>query len=125
VEVKLGKRVVKDVIQGDLLEVEVDLEAEGTAWPDNEWLGLFRGYRDFPGDFEEPRLEYGKVHFEASDEDLQRAWSALKERVAATNRLYGELLAPRRGVEQRAEDERRADVAQRIEDAQRLLDSLD
>src|ERR671931_818227 len=125
VEVKLGKRVVKDVVQGDLLEVEVDLEAEGLAWPDNEWLGLFRGYRDFPADLEEPRLEYGKLHFEASDEDLQRAWSALKERVAATNRSYGELLAPRRGVEQRAEDERRAGVAQRIEDAQRLLDSLD
>jgi hypothetical protein len=117
--------VVKDVVQGDLLEVEVDLEAEGLAWPDNEWLGLFRGYRDFPADLEEPRLEYGKLHFEASDEDLQRAWSALKERVAATNRSYGELLAPRRGVEQRAEDERRADVTQRIEDAQRQLDSLD
>jgi len=125
VEVKLGKRVVKDVVQGDLLEVEVDLEAEGLAWPDNEWLGLFRGYRDFPADLEEPRLEYGKLHFEASDEDLQRAWSALKERVAATNRSYGELLAPRRGVEQRAEDERRTDVRKRIEDAQRQLDSLD
>jgi hypothetical protein len=65
------------------------------------------------------------LHFEASDEDLQRAWSAIKERVAVTNRSYGELLAPRRGAEQRAEDERRADVAQRIEDAQKLLDSLD
>lgn len=125
VEVKLGKRVVKDVIRGDLLEVEVDLEAEGLAWPDNEWLGLFRGYPDFPADLEEPRLEYGKLHFEAPDEDLQRAWSAIKERVAATNRSYGELLAPRRGVEERAEDERRADVTQRIEDAQKLLDSLD
>jgi hypothetical protein len=124
-QVKLGKRVVKDVIQGDLLEVEVDLEAEGLASPDNEWLGLFRGYRDFPADLEEPRLEYGKLHFEASDEDLQRAWSAIKERVAVTNRSYGELLAPRRGVEQLAEDERRADVSQRIEDAQKLLDSLD
>jgi hypothetical protein len=125
VEVKLGKRVVKDVIRGDILEVEVDLEAEGLAWPDNEWLGLFRGYPDFPADLEEPRLEYGKLHFEAPDEDLQRAWSAIKERVAATNRSYGELLAPRRGVEERAEDERRADVTQRIEDAQKLLDSLD
>ena len=28
VEVKLGKRVVKDVIRGELLEVKVDLEAE-------------------------------------------------------------------------------------------------
>jgi hypothetical protein len=36
VEVKLGKRVVKDVIGGDLLEVEVDFEAESLAWPDNE-----------------------------------------------------------------------------------------
>lgn len=94
-EVKLGNRVVKDVIEGDLLEVEVDLEAEGLAWPDSEWLELFRAYRDFPGDLEEPRLEYGKLHFEAPDEDLQRAWSAIKERVAATNRSYGELLAPR------------------------------
>lgn len=124
-EVKLGNRVVKDVIEGDLLEVEVDLEAEGLAWPDSEWLELFRAYRDFPGDLEEPRLEYGKLHFEAPDEDLQRAWSAIKERVAATNRSYGELLAPRHRVEQHAEDERRADVAQRIEDAQKLLDSLD
>jgi hypothetical protein len=125
VEVKLGKRVVKDVVQGDLVEVEVDLEAEGLAWPDDEWLGLFRGYGDFPADLEEPRLEYGKLHFEAPDEDLQRAWSAIRERVAATNRSYSELRAPRRGVEQRAEDERRADLAQRIEDAQKLLDSLD
>jgi len=123
-EVKLGKRVLKDVIRGDLLEVEVDLEAEGFAWPDNAWLGLFRGYRDFPADLEEPSLEYGKLHFEAA-EDLARAWSAIKERVAATNRSYGELLAPRHRVEQRAENERRADAAQRIEDAQRLLDSLD
>jgi hypothetical protein len=125
VEVKLGKRVVKDVIRGDLLEVELDLEAEGLAWPDNEWLGLFCAYRDFSADLDEPRLEYGKLHFEASDEDLQRAWSAIKERVAATDRSYGELVAPRRGVEQRAEDVRRADVAQRIEEAQKLLDSLD
>jgi hypothetical protein len=125
VEVRLGKRVVKDVIQGNLLEVEVDLEAEGLAWPDNEWLALFRAYPDFPADLEEPRLEYGKLHFEASDEDLQRAWSWIKERVAATNRSYRERLAPRRGVEQRAEDERRADVALQIEDAQKLLDSLD
>ena len=95
------------------------------AWPDNEWLGLFCPYRDFPVDLEEPRLEYGKLHFEASDEDLQRAWSAIKERVAATKPSYGELVGPRRGVEQRAEDVRRADVAQRIEDAQKLLDSLD
>ena len=123
-EVRLGNRVVKDVVQGDLLEVEVDLEAEGLAWPDNEWLGLFRAYHGFPADLEEPRLEYGKLHFEASDEDLQRAWAALKERVAATNRSYGELLAPRHRVEQLAENERRADAAQRIEDAQRLLVSL-
>jgi hypothetical protein len=66
VEVKLGKRVVKDVIRGDLLEVEVDLEAEGLAWPDNEWVGLFRGYRDFPADLEEPRLEYGKFALRGS-----------------------------------------------------------
>lgn len=117
--------MVKDVIRGNLLEIEVDLEAEDLAWPDNEWLGLFREYRGFPADLEEPRLEYGKLHFEATDEDLQRAWSAIKERVAATNRYYSELLPPRRGVEQRAEDERRVDVARRIEDAQKLLDSLD
>ena len=111
-EVKLGKRVVKDVIQGDLVEVEVDLEAEGLAWPDSEWLGLFRGYPDFPADLEEPRLEYGKLHFEAPDEDLQRAWSAIKERVAATNRSYGELLAPRRGVEESEVGERLGEIAQ-------------
>ena len=34
-------------------QVELDLEAEGLAWPDNEWLGLFCAYRDFPADLEE------------------------------------------------------------------------
>jgi hypothetical protein len=88
VEVKLGRRVVKGVVQGDLLEVEVDLESEGSAWPDNEWLGLFRSYPDFPADLEEPRLEYGKLHFEAPDEDLngrgQRSRSALRPRTGLT-----------------------------------------
>jgi hypothetical protein len=88
VEVKLARRVVKDVIRGDLLEVEVDLEAEGLAWPDNEWLGLFRGYPDFPADLEEPRLEYGKLHFEAPTKICngrgQRSRSALPPRTGLT-----------------------------------------
>src|SRR6266545_4394110 len=43
----------------------------------------------------------------------QRSRSALPPRTGS----YGELLAPRHRVEQRAEDDRRADAAQRIEDA--------
>jgi hypothetical protein len=73
----------------------------------------------FPPDLEEPRLEHGKLRFEARDEDLQRAWTAIKQRVAST------LLAPRASREQRAEDARRSDVRRRIEQAQKLPDSLD
>ena len=124
-DIKLGKRTVKGVVQGDLLEVEVDLDVDGLAWPDNEWVTLFREYGDFPADLEEPRLEHGKLRFEARDEDLERAWAAVKFRVAATNRRYDELLTPRWGAEQRAEDDRLADVAERVEKAQRLLDSLE
>jgi hypothetical protein len=125
VEVTLGKRTVRGIVHGDQLEVEVDLAAHGLAWPDNEWLELFREYGDFPADLEEPRLEYGKLRFEARDEDLQRAWTAIKQRVAATNRWYDSLLAPRASRDQRAEDDRRSDVRERIEQAQKFLDSLD
>jgi hypothetical protein len=124
-EIKLGKRTVTGVVHGDLLEVEVDLGWDGLTWPDNEWLSLFREYADFPADLEEPRLEHGKLRFEVRDEDLERAWAAITHRVASANRLYDELLAPRYGAEQRAEDVRRADVDDRVEAAQRLLDSLD
>jgi hypothetical protein len=79
----------------------------------------------FPPDLEEPRLEHGKLRFEARDEDLQRAWTAIKQRVASTNRRYDSLLAPRASREQRAEDARRSDVRRRIEQAQKFLVSLD
>jgi hypothetical protein len=109
----------------DFLEIEAGLEAEGLAWPDAEWVGLFREYSAFPPDLEEPRLEHGRLRFEARDDDLGRTWTAIKERVAATNRMYGELLAPRDRSEQRVEDRRLGDIDGRIQDAQRLLDALD
>ena len=123
--IELGRPRVRGVVHGDLLEVEVGLEADGRPWPDDEWLALFREYADFPADLEEPRLEHGKLRFEARDDDLKRAWSAVKERVRATNRLYGEMLEPRDRAEQGWEDARRDAVDQRIEAAQRLLDSLE
>ncbi len=116
---------MKGVADGDLLEIEVELDADGLAWPDEEWLALFREYRAFPADLEEPRLEHGKLRFEAHDEDIERAWAAIKLRVAETNRLYDGLLSPRVGAERRAEEERRADLDKRIDEAQALLDSLD
>jgi hypothetical protein len=116
---------VRGVADGDFLEIEAGLEAEGVAWPDAEWLALFREYSAFPQDLEEPRLEHGRLRFEARDDDLGRAWTAIKERVAATNRMYGELLPPRDSSDQRVEDRRRGDIDGRIEDAQRLLDALD
>lgn len=123
--IRLGSPRVLGIAYGDLLEVEVVLDAEGLAWPDDEWLALFREYAEFPADLEEPRLEHGKLRFEARDEDLRRAWAAIRERVNATNRMYGEMLAPRDRAGQHSEDARRDDVDDRVREAQRLLDGID
>ena len=123
--IALGSRRVRGIVYGDLLEIELGLDAEGLAWPDDEWVALFRQYTEFPTDLEEPRLEHGKLRFESSDEDLQRAWTAIKQRVTVTNRMYGEMLAPRDRKAQQNEDARRDDVDVRVHDAQRLLDSLE
>lgn len=122
--IKLGAPHVLGVAHGDLLEVEVALDAEGHAWPDTEWLSLFREYAKFPSDLEEPRLEHGKLRFEAHEQDLERAWTATKDRVHETNRLYCEMLVPRDRPGQRDEDARRDDVDERVREAQRLLDAL-
>jgi hypothetical protein len=121
--IRLGRPRVRGIVHGDLLEVEVPLDADGLGWPDEEWLSLFRENGDFPSDLEEPRLEHGRLRFEARDEDLQRAWTAIADRVAVTNRAYATMLAPRGHSAQRSEDARRDDVAERIRDAQRLLDA--
>ena len=122
--ITLGRPQVRGIVHGDLLEVEVPLDAEGLAWPDEEWLSLFREYDEFPAELEEPRLEHGRLRFEARDEELRRDWVAIRERVAATNRTYATMLAPRDRAGQRGEDARRDDVDERILSAQRLLDSL-
>lgn len=123
--IQLGSRRILGIAYGDMLEIEVALETEGEAWPDGEWLTLFREYEKFPSDLEEPRLEHGKLRFEVHETQLERAWTAIKERVHATNRLYSDLLIPRDGAGQRDEDARRAGVDERIRQAQRLLDALD
>jgi hypothetical protein len=123
--ITLGSRRVRGVAYGDLLEIEVGLDANGLPWPDGEWLELFREYPDFPPDLEEPRLEHGKLRFEASDANLARAWTAIKQRVAATNRTYESILEPRDRESRRGEEARRNDVDERVRDAQRLLDSLE
>ncbi len=123
--IRLGSRRVLGVADGDMLEVEVELEAEGEAWPDGEWLTLFREYAKFPSALEEPRLEHGKLRFEVHEKDLARAWTAIKERVHATNRLYSDLLVPRDRAGQRDESARRESVEERIRHAQQLLDALD
>ena len=123
--ITLGSRRVLGIAYGDMLEVEIELEAEGQAWPDGEWLTLFREYAKFPSDLEEPRLEHGKLRFEVREAELERAWEAIKQRVHATNRLYSDLLAPRDNAGQHDEDVRREDVDERIRHAQRLLDALD
>src|SRR5919201_1268755 len=119
-----GAPRVLGVVYGDMLEVEAPLTAADLDWPDEEWLTLFREYGDFPGDLEEPRLEHGKLRFEARDEDLRRAWAAIEERVRATNLVYDTTLAPRDRAEQQVENARRDEVEERIRSAQRLLDSL-
>jgi hypothetical protein len=48
-------------VHGDLLEVEVPLDADGLVWPDEEWLPLFLENAEFPGDLEEPRVEHGRL----------------------------------------------------------------
>ena len=121
----LGSRRILGIAYGDMLEVEIELEAEGQSWPDAEWLTLFREYATFPPDLEEPRLEHGKLRFEVHEAELERAWKAIKERVHATNRRYCDLLAPRDRAGQRDEDARRDSVDERIRDAQRSLDALD
>jgi hypothetical protein len=123
--IRLGSRRVLGIAYGDMLEVEVELEAEGDAWPDGEWLTLFREYTKFPSALEEPRLEHGKLRFEVHDKDLERAWAAIKERVHATNRLYSDLLEPRDRAGRRDEDARRDSADERIRHAQQLLDALD
>lgn len=123
--ITLGRPRVRGIVHRDLLEVEVPLEAGDLGWPDEEWLSLFREYGEFPAELEEPRLEHGRLRFEARDDDLRRAWVAIRERVAATNRTYATMLAPRDQAGQRGEDERRDDVDERIGRAQRLLDSLE
>jgi hypothetical protein len=120
----LGAPHVLGAVDAELLEVEVALDADGLAWPDQEWVTLFREYGEFPADLEEPRLEHGKLRFEARDQDLERAWSEIKQRVAATNRGYEAILVPRDRSEQRAENARRDDVDERVQHAQRLLDYL-
>ena len=123
--ITLGSRRVLGIAYGDMLEVEIELQAEGRAWPDDEWLTLFREYAKFPSDLEEPRLEHGKLRFEVHDAELELAWKAIKERVHATNRSYSDLLAPRDRAGQRVEDARRDSVDERIRNAQRALDALD
>jgi hypothetical protein len=44
VVIMAGSPQVLGIASGDLLEVEVELDAEGHAWPDGEWLALFREY---------------------------------------------------------------------------------
>jgi hypothetical protein len=121
----LGARRVLGVTHGDQLEIEIALDADGRAWPDNEWVELFREYEEFPGDLEEPRLEHGKLRFEACGRDLQRAWTEIKQRVAVTNRSYAEMLLPRDELGQQDENVRREDADDRMREAQRLLDSFE
>ena len=123
--IRLGSRRVLGIAYGDMLEIEVELEAEGEAWPDGEWLTLFREYTKFPSALEEPRLEHGKLRFEVHEKDLESAWSAIKERVHATNRLYSDLLVPRDRAGRLDEDARRDSIDERIRHAQQLLDALD
>src|SRR5436309_15039153 len=114
--ITLGRPRVRGVVYGDLLEVEVPLDADGLGWPDEEWLGLFREYGEFPADLEEPRLEHAKLRFEARDEDLQHAWTAIKQQRVVATRTYEAMLPPRDRVEQRTEDAWRGDVDQRLVD---------
>ncbi|MFL5965454.1 MAG: hypothetical protein ACJ747_02750 [Gaiellaceae bacterium] len=122
--IALGSPRVLGVVYGAMLEVEVPLVAAGVGWPDEEWLGLFRDYKEFPGDLEEPRLEHGKLRFEARDDDIARAWHAIEDRVHATNGSYGTDVEPRDRVAQRAETARRDGVDDRVRTTQRLLDAL-
>lgn len=122
--IRLGRPRVRGIVYGDLLEVEVPLDADGLAWPDEEWLSLFREYGRFPGELEEPRLEHGRLRFEARDEDLRRAWIAIRDRVAVTNHAYTTRVPARDRSGERSETARRDDVDGRVRDAQRLLDSL-
>jgi hypothetical protein len=123
--ITLGTRHVRGIAYGDLLEVEVALDAKALPWPDEEWVALFREYGEFPAELEEPWFEHGKLRFEARDKDLHRAWTAIKNRVDATNRMYGEVLVPCDSAGGCSDDVRRDNVLERLRDAQRLLDTLD
>jgi hypothetical protein len=92
--ITLGRPRVLGVVHGELVEVEVPLDAKGVVSPDEEWLSLFRECGEFPAELEEPRLEHGRLRFEAREDDLRRAWVAIRGRVAVTNRSYARAREP-------------------------------
>jgi hypothetical protein len=71
------------------VEIEVSVELEPR--PDRYWL-LFWQDEDlsWPERLEEPVLDGETLRFSAPEEELQKAWDAVKLRVAATNEAYAE-----------------------------------
>src|SRR5436305_13404129 len=112
--ITLGRPKVRGIVHGDMLEVEVPLEADGLAWPDEEWLSLFREYDEFPADLEEPRLVHGRLRFEARDDDLRRGSVAIRERVAAAKLAYAPLIVARDEAGQSCAYGRRVDMGGRL-----------
>jgi hypothetical protein len=71
--------------------IAIGVAVELDPWPDRDWLTFWQEEDlDWPDRFEEPMLDGRKLMFEASEEELQAAWDAVKARVAATNRASRE-----------------------------------
>ena len=73
--IRFGSRRVLGATHGDLLEIEIALDADGRAWPDDEWVELFREYMLVPRDQAGQQGE--KVRRENVDRRLREAQQLL------------------------------------------------
>lgn len=92
--------------------------------PDKDWMELWK-QQDFPADLEEPDIRYGDLAFTVAEQDLEREWTAITQRVATVNRLYEERIIPAREAAAVEQQQRKDAKREAIEQAQRRLDALE
>lgn len=127
-QVRLGKAHVKREGASGRLVIEIELEASGARSgepaPNREWTEWFNRYRDYPGDLEEPDIRTGSLEVEVRDEDIDRLWEALSDRINATNAAYASEVTPRLEAEERARQAANEASQKRMKKAQDVLDKL-
>ena len=144
-EVKLGKPTLEAVGESGIGAALVEIAPNGTEsseeyeeeWiditvavelqprPDRDWL-VFWQEEDlgWPDHLSPPLLDGETLIFEAREQELEKAWAAVKARVDATNRAYREerALVPDGYEPDAAEQE---SLARLREAAQRRIDALE